>query len=246
MSFNINVSGNIRDAKRLLLSLIVFEIILAALYLFDALYLKESSWTIHSLFNMDAESTIPAWFSSIQLFIVGLFLMFACDKKENENAISVTLVRTVGVGFVFLSADEAAELHEKISFVAAEIMSWLPMFTEKGHGTWIVLYIVAGVIAALLMYRSIMNAWKYFRNEMVFVVIGACFFVLGAIGIESIHFIYKLDIGNNYYTLYRITVLIEEFMEMAGVSIMLYGVVLYAVKEETQGDSVEEKNRRVV
>jgi len=215
-----------RDAKYLLFGLILVEILLVAIFVADAL-LGQPIWTIHVLFHLDGEGNIPAWFSSVQLFLIGLVFVLKGRQSNLDYRPSSLFCLIVGAGFIFLSVDEVAAIHEKITHVLTAI-AWVPRF-KGDHGVWIFIYILVGASLCFATYRDLMAMWKRWRSATSFLAVGMGFFVIGAVGLEIISFQF-LRSGSTP-SLYQVEVALEELLEMSGESIMLYGALLLAQQE---------------
>jgi len=215
-----------RDAKHLLFGLILIEIFLVAIFVADTL-LGQPKWTIHVLFDLDGEGNIPAWFSSVQLFLIGLVFFLKGRQSDPDYRPSSLFFLIVGAGFIFLSVDEAAAIHEKITHVLTPI-AWVPRF-KGDHGVWVFIYILVGVSLCFATYRDLMAMWKRYRSATSILAVGMGLFLIGVIGLEIVSFEF-LRSGSTPL-LYQAEVALEELLEMSGESIMLYGTLLLAPQE---------------
>lgn len=215
-----------KEANNTLKLCIIFELFLVAMYLIGALLIN--SWTIDSLFDLNQEGNIPSWFSSTQLFLVG-FMLWAGIKKINSE-LSSRFLKTLGLVFFFLSIDEAAELHETFSFVAKKIIPNIPSLSSHGHGVWMYIYLLGFFLFIIFTYKNFITLLIKYKNETKYCIYGAILLFAGAIGIETIQLHWKLEQGLR--TINIIQVSVEEFLEMLGVSFILYGVLLLRIKNE--------------
>lgn len=65
---------DLRDAHKLLSASIILEIGLVLIFVAGESGIV-SNQTVTQLFNLGAEQNIPTWFSSIQLFLIGLVFL---------------------------------------------------------------------------------------------------------------------------------------------------------------------------
>ena len=65
----------VRDLNKLFLRLILIELLLVTGYVLNVLW-GSPSWIVTRLVDLDDEGSIATWFSSMQLFIVGLLFFF--------------------------------------------------------------------------------------------------------------------------------------------------------------------------
>jgi len=57
--------------------------------------------SIKQLFDLDGESSIPAWFSSVQFFLIGLVLLLKSRQPDPDHPPSAIFLRLVNAGFIF-------------------------------------------------------------------------------------------------------------------------------------------------
>ena len=125
----------------------------------------------------------------------------------------------VGGFFVFLSIDEYVGLHEGLTALNRE-GDWLPMFND--HGAWIIPYFIAGLTLLLLLANTIAWAWRHDAQATKAALCGAVIYAVAALGLELGS--YYLESGT---LLKRSEVVVEEWMEMLGVSMILYGALRF-------------------
>lgn len=220
-----------KEASRLLVGLVVFELFLVLIYVADS-WLGSPISAIHRLFDLDRESTIPGWFSSIQLFSIGIIFVLAarqCGPSDHPSGLFLVIV---GAGFVFLSADEAAAIHEKITEVLTRI-EWMPRF-KGNHGIWIPIYLGVCLVLFLTTYREIRAMWIRFRRETLMMAVGITLFLLGVVGLEILSYEFLADRTSS--SLYQAEVALEELLEMFGASVVFYGALLFALRDRRLPD----------
>jgi len=215
-----------REARRLLLWLIVFESFLVSIFAADAL-LGHPVRVIHRQFDLDNEGNIPAWFSSVQLFVLGLVFLLKGRLSEPDRRPLRSFFYIVGAAFLFLSMDESITLHETISRMMADIV-WLPRFRDD-HGICIVIYLPILFVGLLALRRNLAAMWRHYGRESRLLAVGAGMFLLGVVVLEIVSFQF-LRSGSTH-TLYLVEVALEEFLEMSGVSVMLYGSILLTLRD---------------
>ena len=71
---------------------------------FLGVFLKMPS-AINILFNLDREATIPAWFSSAQLLLIGILFIFSNNWAQINRIVNPEFLLIVGISFVYLSMD---------------------------------------------------------------------------------------------------------------------------------------------
>lgn len=214
----------LQDARKLLFLLFTIEIILSGIFVADYV-MGKPSYSIHVLFDMDGEACIPAWFSSMQLFLIGAVFLLAGRAPAAYRQPPAFFLKLLGACFIFLSADEAGMIHERLRGLVKHVAAAMPQI--NGHGAWISIYAVIGTLLLLSSYRHLLFMFKFFRREAVIVMSGFGIMCLGAVGLEIISYAF-LRIGATPL-LYALEVALEEFFEMSGASIILYGVTRFAI-----------------
>lgn len=221
ITLQINFTKN--HAKKLLYRLVFFEITLVLIYVANVLS-KHQVIIIHRLFDLDKEMNIPTWFSCLQLFLIGILLLFLCRYHERKKPPTSLFVSLFGLIFIFLSLDEFSKIHENVTRILVKV-EWIPRF-HGNHGIWIFLYLILGMIIVLATFRNISAMFKHYRRESLIIFVGMVIFLFGAVGMEIIG--YYLKSKKDLLFLYTAEVGIEEFCEMLGGSIILYGTILYS------------------
>lgn len=211
-----------RGAKRILFWLIVLEITFVLIYLVTHFLLADIRLgPIRTLFDLNRDLSIPAWFSSVQLFVVGCILLVAYRGNRRKHQLPSSFLLAESLFFIFLSMDEGAAIHEQITNSARNLeLDWL-MF-KGDHGAWISVYALIGVVGGVIAFRYFRMAWRYFRDQALLVLGGGVLFVVGAVGLEIVSY-QLLQAGS---TMHKVEGVFEEFFEMSGISIILYATLL--------------------
>jgi hypothetical protein len=191
--------------ETVLLGLIAVELLLVALFgVLGAQY---------PFFHLGREKNLPTWFASIQLCAVAYAALGVAQQEAglntHEGVLRHRLVWYVLVaGFAFLSLDEFVELHE--------------MIRPQGRTpVWVLVY---GPIALLVACYSGYEAWKRQSvDPRLPAVVGLACLVMGAgaFGAEWAGFHARSKVW------YGVTLVVEEFGEMLGVSLLLYSLLRY-------------------
>ncbi|WP_139291456.1 hypothetical protein [Paracoccus sp. SM22M-07] len=195
--------------RTILIYLTFFNIILSFMF---PISIALDFWTIKQWFDLDGEVSIPTWYSSSQLLVSGLFILAALRfRRPGSPRLGFYLL--VGLGLIFLSADEASSIHEKLTPLSAKYAQFVPLI-RGNQGAWITIY---GVIFSLILtinYNNILQMWLNYKESLQIFVFGLCVLVSGAVLMEI----------TMYYSLLPSKVMqliLEEFMEMMGGSIIL-------------------------
>lgn len=216
----------VRDANRLLAAFILFELGLILIFVANKVF-DNPLETFRVWFDLAGEGTIPAWFSSVQLCLIGLVFVLGSRLIDPSDSPSPLFFRMVGAGFIFLSADEAASIHEGMTLMLRGF-EWIPRF-KGGRGIWVFIYLPIGFILFLATSRKLLALWRRYRRPTCIMAIGVAIYLLAAVGLEVIGFQF-LRSGTTPL-LYKAELVLEEFLEMAGASIILYGAMLWVLEE---------------
>jgi len=179
------------------------------------------AWTEFSLrrryiFDLSSEGNIPTWFSVVQLAATSLALLVTFFVHRGKGRLPWLML---GVLFLYLSLDEATDLHGLWINAVPESMS---LRGVRSGFDWV----LPGSILVLLVGLSFLP-WlrKLPRRTAVLFFIAATTYVFGGMGLEAVGaFTYLPDPSSNNI-LYALIATAEEALEMIGVTIMLYAVL---------------------
>lgn len=198
------------------------DVALALIYLVVILS-PQVSWKLTDMFHLERESNLPTWYSSVQLLLVGvLFGIFVRARFDRRRLRSWALL-ALPLLFVALSIDEATQFHEWVGEKLDGLI--LPTGNRRDTmfaftGVWVFvlgLPFLAITIALLRYVRDYFSARPQVASKMI---TGLCIFVLGAVGFESVANFLVID-----SIAHAFEVFFEEFFEMVGVTIILWGIV---------------------
>ena len=215
---------------RLFAGLILFEGVLVLAYVATKAWLPPTR--LWDAFNLDGEATIPAWFSSMQLFLIGLALTLAALNPARVADGLRGLLLVCGGGFAVLSMDEAVMIHEQVNRVLKRF-DWLPRF-PSGRGFWIFPYLAAAAAVAALSFRYLRRFARRFPEVALRFGGGVAIFLGGAVGVEVIGYELVGLHGPEHWQLAQVAA--EEFMEMAGASVILVSAIHLALRDRAVDD----------
>lgn len=178
------------------------------------------------LLDLGAERSVAAWFSSLQLAAVALVFAILGTDGAGERPPSPRTAFLLAATFLFLSLDEAVSLHKALG-VRLGRLPWAPgVVTTKGAvtGLWILPYLA--VLAALLVAirKDLAGLWREAGAASRFMAGGLAVLVLGAAGCEWLN--NRFLLGTRNWSLFSAEVVVEEFLEMLGVTLVLRGALL--------------------
>ncbi|MDZ4874230.1 MAG: hypothetical protein CLLPBCKN_003626 [Chroococcidiopsis cubana SAG 39.79] len=203
------------------LLILVFSIIFVCVLVQASTYLLPSyplQDTLVSLFNIDGEQNVPAFFSwSLLLFCALLLGAIAYSKKANREPYASHWT-ALAIIFFYLYIDEAIGIHERIGLIVRD------KFNPSGffYFAWTIPGSILTIICFLAFLRFINSLPS--KIKYLFLLAGSMY-VGGALLVEMCNGYYRSLYGDSpiYYALTAV----EEGMEMLGIVTFIYGLMTY-------------------
>ncbi len=192
--------------------LAICAFILAACHVLTVVYHYEHSklpWAFLGLFDLDEEESFGTWFSSGLLCLAGLCSMLCAMRAAATARPMCPQWWFLGFGFVLLSLDEVAGMHESLN--SATEMSWA---------------IPGGILAVVIGLAYAPFLFRLPRATAVLCVIAGAIYIGGAVGVELATEGY-LESDQLDTLEYNLTTVVEEWMEMTGVILFIYAVLRF-------------------
>ena len=210
--------------RSLILVLFLFTVFLLGMNFFP----ERVSTIIDSRFSLDEEANVPTWYSTILLYsisIASFVLYFFSFKEICRNNIWRFYWLVFGSVYLFLSLDEASQIHEILD--EAQIIKWIYLYMFAG-GTFF--------LVTVIYFLTIRNDIKNIRN---LILSGLVIYALGGMGMELISDVFS----PLPQVLQQIEFILEEGLEMIGSIMVLTGCImelnrLYKVKHTEFKDSL--------
>lgn len=169
--------------------LVVVFIVLAALQVLDH--------DFASLFNIDVEGTISAWFSGTMFFLAAIPAAIRGLQMRQADRRSPYRIYFVGaVGLAFLSMDEVGQVHEKIDARVA-----------------VGLYVGVAMASLVILWREAIALLREKAGRRSLIG-GVASFLFGAVVMDQFA-------PNKWWSPERA---VEEFSEMFGATLIFYGL----------------------
>ncbi|WP_209402303.1 hypothetical protein [Pseudozobellia sp. WGM2] len=170
------------------------------------------------LFDFNEETNIPTFYSSLTLLACSLLLYYIYRSKILKDYSAKSWLMLSGV-FLFLGIDEMASIHEQIMVLLQNSFE----FTGVFYYAWIIPYGIAIIISAIVYLPFL---WSLPKQIKALFILSACLFIGGAVGVEIIGGQHDEMYGKHNLT-YSLLYTIEELLEMIGVAIFLYALLVY-------------------
>lgn len=163
-------------------------------------------WLLRQIFDVDEEDSFPTWFSAFLLLLTSVSLWVNGAAETSTDPILAERWRVLGVGFLLLSVDEIAGMHETLNTLID--ISWT---------------VPAGILALAVGLYFVPFLLKIERRYAIRFVIAGAIYLGGALGVEVLTDPYLENDELNTLA-YNMWTAVEEAMEMTGVLIFLGGI----------------------
>ena len=205
------------------------KVAIGALFLLDAAFvllflLMQVSGMQLEVLSVAEERSVPTWYASVQLLLVGQALAAAALLFPRPDARTARLALLgLALLFVALSVDEIASLHERFGW---RLNAWLAgeggsqadfVFARTGYWMAALLPVTLAALAVLghAYWRASRPGWPVIAKALV----GCALLLGGAAGIEALQ---------NFVpdgAALGVAIALEEGMEFAGATFLLWAAV---------------------
>lgn len=211
-----------RIAGEILFGMICCELVLIAVYWLDV-FSAGHFQALHTLFDLDGEGNIPAWFSSAQLLAVALAFLTHALRQPWGARPSKGFFAFATCAAIYASMDEAGQVHEQVTaWMGRRYVDWLPGYAGK-HFWWVMILVALAVAVFQLLAADLITIWSKHRRFLCMALLGVAIGLLGCMGVETLG--YKLLNGDRSTLWYKLEVTAEEFLEMFGASLILFATL---------------------
>lgn len=203
------------------IAFIVFLLITNSLGIVSKLFLEDDYfYGFVPLFDMNAEANIPTLFSSVMMLVCSCMLYLIAKHHRKEN---LSFIPWYGLSliFLFLAIDETYSIHESFSESIHVTYETSGFF----YYAWVIPYAVVVLIFLSIYAKFLLSLPK---KIMLLFMFSGFVFVSGAIGFEMLGGQEAESYGNQTLV-YSIYFTCEETLEMLGIAIFLYTILLYIV-----------------
>jgi hypothetical protein len=171
-----------------------------------------------SILRLDAELTIPAWYSGCLLFFAALLLLILAWRARTLRSRDFIWWLLLGLGFMYLSADEVATIHERVMKIVRSHVETSGAFTFS----WLLVGIPAVIAVAALFLPFVLRLERRTRSLLI---ASGTLYVGGAIGFEMLGGI-AVSRGGFQTLEYLVVSTLEECLELAGVALLAVTLLL--------------------
>ena len=183
--------------------------------------------TITRFISLNAESCIPAWYSSLLLAMAGL-LSLQCFNYGKRKGVGRHWAFLLLAGLLFfMSCDEIAQFHERTGRVIAVLIARYSGMPLVKRWVWVGGPIIVGVFLGII--GLLRRPLCLVRRSGLLLVIGFSLIFLGGVILEAnAYFILPI-----YYDLEwarKTTFVLEESFEMIGTIFVAHSLVMWRDK----------------
>jgi len=175
-----------------------------------------------SLTYVDDERNLPTLFSALLLAVASAALALAAAMARKHRAPDTPRWAILALGFLYLAFDEGVALHERMRTLLALLLG-RSAESETPEAYWVIRALAAVAVLVLLFGKFLLRLPA--RTRYTFVIAGALYFA-GAAGLDILGLHWGKAHGRQNLT-YVFLATLEETLEMAGVIVMIYGVLAY-------------------
>jgi hypothetical protein len=177
---------------------------------------------ISALLDMDTEGNLPSWYSSACWLVAsGLAALVWRTRPRGRGSLRSRWM-VLSLVLAYISLDEGAEVHEKISGpfsdgIGLDEQQWV-------YWAWVGPYLALAIAVAVFTVPLLRSLPAGTRGLML---LAGATFVSGAVGMELVGREVVLDGSDNKGPTYQLAVGIEESLELAGVSLLVFALMAH-------------------
>ncbi len=170
-------------------------------------------------FNVNREGNIPTWYSTLLLLICAVLLWVIAHVKRQTNGSDSRRWQVLGWIFLYLSLDEAAVIHEKLTTPLQESLQ----LTGFLHFGWVLVGAAVVLLIGVAYVPFVMRL--HGRTRRLFILAGLLY-VGGALFVEAVSAnLWYLNEGTSL--LFSAIGTLEELCEMLGLVVLVYALLTY-------------------
>jgi hypothetical protein len=174
------------------------------------------------MFFLGSEANIPTFYSVFLLLLSSSLLLLITIYKRNRGESNVNLWALLAFVFFYISMDEMATIHEKLTDPFASFLGGAQRPAILTFA-WVIPVLVVLIFLGILYIRFFLKLDK--RTKLHF-FIAATLMIGGAIGFELIGGYYFRILGDDNLT-YRTIQNTEEMLEISGILVFIKGLLDY-------------------
>lgn len=213
-------------------ALLAIAIVLVALYVVSLLLpggaadggAAPALHAFRELFDLNGEANLPAWYTGLLWLFAALSALGVAVQVRLRRERHAGYWQSLSILFLFMSLDESAQLHERIGAI---LEGWM-LFSGFLYYVWVI-YGMTLVGFLIIVYSRFLLSLP---AEVKFtIIVSAVVFLSGALGLEMLGAAVdsgevEFPAGLNWVR----AVILEEFLEMTGIILLIYGLMRFMSK----------------
>lgn len=164
------------------------------------------------MFDVNSEPTFITWYSILKLAGIAVILAIIAGSERRAQTKWWRHWYALSGVILLLSLDEFLQIHERL---AAPTRSLFGIVSGPFYLAWVIPGVLLVLATAALFLRFVLAQPKQVRLT---IFIAAALFVAGALGLEVV--------ASAGYSFGGMTSALEEFLEMSGMSVFVFGLLL--------------------
>jgi hypothetical protein len=184
------------------------------------------------IFAMTREENVPTWYSTLVFFVFASSLWLASRKERSRGRRGPARgFAFLAAFFLYLSADEAARIHERIGNLAADrsLTAGLPGYS------WLAVYLPIFGAVALFMLYFLWREWSFPRGRAMlllgFACLGAALVIEFFEGVTDGYQNFSEALGWPPVRLEHTGKVVEECLENLGTLLLLYASTTHVLRD---------------
>ncbi len=170
-------------------------------------------------FDLDIEKNIPSLYSSFAILVCSFLFFIIAQYEKKDFDYEYLYWFFLGLIFLFLSLDEAFQIHESIGDITENYIH----STGFLYFPWVVPYGFAVIIFILIYLKFSLRLPK--KTTLLFILSGSLY-LTGAIVFDMLGG-REAELNGYDSVTYSTLYTIEEFLEMIAIVVLLYALLLY-------------------
>jgi drug/metabolite transporter (DMT)-like permease len=171
-----------------------------------------------TLLDLRGEGNLPAYWSTALLLLAGLCLLGVGQAEASRDRRQARAWRALGVIFLYLSADECAQLHELARRIPQSALPDSPLF----YWPWVLFGGAAVIVLGMAFWRFL---WALPPDTRRNLLLAGALYVGGALGLELLGATIEHQRWSEGLLVLEETA--EELLEMLGVVCLLHGLLCH-------------------
>jgi hypothetical protein len=223
ISLMVDPSGLVRSLAVIAVLLVLLS---SAFWIVRILTGHDEIFGLVGLFDLDGERNLPSFFSGC-LFLLNALLFVLVARAAPGGTSRTSWLALAGL-FLFLSFDELFGVHERLTTPVREALHTSGFL----YYSWVLIYVPAVALLAC----GLIPVWRRLHGPArSWLGRAAVTYMAGAVGLEMTAGAYHVAAGTRRDLVYGILATVEESLEMAGLIMLTYALLLL-LTQETDGD----------